>query len=249
MTTRPLRQRTRRSGSPDGQRSAAASGRTRSATASAPPLDHRRGRAGIHVSGLGAGERDGPRGVLVDRADHHLVHRSCRSLDVFIGADHGRTRRRTSSAWLEQGTATTPVGHLCVPSAPARRDRGRVLADDPTRWSWPSSIRIGIAATLGMVNGVAINTAHELGHKKEHLERWFAKIALAPTGYGHFFIEHNRGHHVRVATPERTRPPSRLGGNLLDVPAPHGLRLARQRLEAGALAPASDGQAHILAPQ
>src|SRR5205085_6342787 len=70
--------------------------------------------------------------------------------------------------------------------------------------------RLGIAFTLGSLNGVAINTAHELGHKKEHLERWFAKIALAPTGYGHFFIEHNRGHHVRVATPEDPAS-SRLG--------------------------------------
>lgn len=62
--------------------------------------------------------------------------------------------------------------------------------------------RLGITFTLGTLNGVAINTAHELGHKKEHLERWFARIALAPSGYGHFFIEHNRGHHVRVATPD-----------------------------------------------
>ncbi len=70
--------------------------------------------------------------------------------------------------------------------------------------------RLGIAFTLGTLNGVAINTAHELGHKKEHAERWLAKIALAPTGYGHFFIEHNRGHHVRVATPEDPAS-SRLG--------------------------------------
>jgi alkane 1-monooxygenase len=70
--------------------------------------------------------------------------------------------------------------------------------------------KLGIAFTLGALNGIAINTAHELGHKKEHLERWFAKIALAPTGYGHFFIEHNRGHHVRVATPEDPAS-SRLG--------------------------------------
>jgi alkane 1-monooxygenase len=62
--------------------------------------------------------------------------------------------------------------------------------------------RLGIAVTLGSLNGIAINTAHEMGHKKEHLERWFARIALAPSGYGHFFIEHNRGHHVRVATPD-----------------------------------------------
>jgi alkane 1-monooxygenase len=70
--------------------------------------------------------------------------------------------------------------------------------------------RLGIAFTLGSLNGIAINTAHELGHKKEHLERWFARVALAPSGYGHFFIEHNRGHHVRVATPEDPAS-SRLG--------------------------------------
>ena len=53
-----------------------------------------------------------------------------------------------------------------------------------------------------MVAGVAINTAHELGHKRASSERWLSKVALAQTGYGHFFVEHNRGHHVRVATPE-----------------------------------------------
>ncbi|AWB91386.1 alkane 1-monooxygenase [Aeromicrobium chenweiae] len=62
--------------------------------------------------------------------------------------------------------------------------------------------RIGLALSLGMVAGIGINTAHELGHKKEEYERWFARAALAQTFYGHFFIEHNRGHHVRVATPE-----------------------------------------------
>ncbi len=41
-----------------------------------------------------------------------------------------------------------------------------------------------------------------MGHKKDSLERWLSKITLAQTCYGHFFIEHNRGHHVRVATPE-----------------------------------------------
>jgi alkane 1-monooxygenase len=62
--------------------------------------------------------------------------------------------------------------------------------------------KVGLTLGLGMVAGIAINTAHELGHKKEKHERWFARIALAQTFYGHFFIEHNRGHHVRVATPE-----------------------------------------------
>jgi alkane 1-monooxygenase len=62
--------------------------------------------------------------------------------------------------------------------------------------------KLGLALTLGCVNGIGINTAHELGHKRASLERWLSKVALAPTGYGHFYIEHNRGHHVRVATPE-----------------------------------------------
>ncbi len=65
---------------------------------------------------------------------------------------------------------------------------------------WPA--KIGLALTVGVLGGVGINTAHEMGHKKDALERWLAKITLAQTGYGHFYIEHNRGHHVRVATPE-----------------------------------------------
>ena len=62
--------------------------------------------------------------------------------------------------------------------------------------------RIGLATTVAMVGGIGINTAHELGHKKEANERWLSKIALAQSFYGHFYIEHNRGHHVRVATPD-----------------------------------------------
>lgn len=69
---------------------------------------------------------------------------------------------------------------------------------------------LGLAFSVAMVAGIAINTAHELGHKTKNGERWLSKIALAQSGYGHFFIEHNRGHHVRVATPEDPAS-SRLG--------------------------------------
>ncbi|NUR24916.1 MAG: alkane 1-monooxygenase, partial [Catenulispora sp.] len=68
----------------------------------------------------------------------------------------------------------------------------------------------GLAVSVGTVGGIGINTAHELGHKKDELERWLSKVALAQTLYGHFYIEHNRGHHVRVATPEDPAS-SRLG--------------------------------------
>ncbi len=74
-------------------------------------------------------------------------------------------------------------------------------------WKWGSAslgivAEIGLALTVSMVSGIAINTAHELGHKRAKLERLLSKVALAQSGYGHFYIEHNRGHHVRVATPE-----------------------------------------------
>ncbi|GGC71426.1 alkane 1-monooxygenase [Hoyosella rhizosphaerae] len=61
---------------------------------------------------------------------------------------------------------------------------------------------IGLATTVAITSGIGINVAHELGHKKEENERWASRIVLAQSFYGHFYIEHNRGHHVRVATPE-----------------------------------------------
>ncbi len=62
--------------------------------------------------------------------------------------------------------------------------------------------QLGLATSIGAIGGIGINTAHELGHKRESHERWLSKVALAQVFYGHFYIEHNRGHHVRVATPE-----------------------------------------------
>lgn len=62
--------------------------------------------------------------------------------------------------------------------------------------------QLGLALTVGTVAGVGINTAHELGHKRDRLERRLSKVALAQTAYGHFYVEHNRGHHSRVSTPE-----------------------------------------------
>jgi alkane 1-monooxygenase len=110
-------------------------------------------------------------------------------------------------------------------------------------WMWSSGKLstledIGLALTVGMVSGIAINTAHELGHKRDSLERWLSRVALAQSGYGHFFIEHNRGHHVRVATPEDPAS-SRLGesfyafwprtvsGSLRSAWELEGVRLAR----------------------
>lgn len=73
--------------------------------------------------------------------------------------------------------------------------------------------KIGLAVTVGLVSGIGINAAHELGHRAEKHERWLSKVALAQSFYGHFFVEHNRGHHVNVATPLDSAS-SRLGESL-----------------------------------
>jgi alkane 1-monooxygenase len=62
---------------------------------------------------------------------------------------------------------------------------------------------LGAIATASLGCGAyGINVAHELGHRSAPRERLLAKVLLLSSLYMHFFIEHNRGHHARVATPE-----------------------------------------------
>jgi alkane 1-monooxygenase len=67
----------------------------------------------------------------------------------------------------------------------------------PTISSW-----IGFIISFSLVTGgIGITVAHELGHKKSSLEKFYSKALLMTVCYMHFYIEHNRGHHVLVATP------------------------------------------------
>lgn len=62
---------------------------------------------------------------------------------------------------------------------------------------------IGRVSSMGMLCGVmGINVAHELGHRSNKAEQFMAKLLLLSSLYMHFFIEHNRGHHKHVSTPE-----------------------------------------------
>lgn len=61
---------------------------------------------------------------------------------------------------------------------------------------------IGFVISVGLVTGgIGITVAHELGHKKSKLEQFYSQLLLMTVCYMHFFVEHNRGHHVQVATP------------------------------------------------
>jgi alkane 1-monooxygenase len=69
---------------------------------------------------------------------------------------------------------------------------------------YPTFINIaGKTAVMGLLCGTfGINVGHELGHRANKTEQCLAKTLLLTSLYMHFFIEHNRGHHKRVATPE-----------------------------------------------
>ena len=134
------------------------------------------------------------------------------ALDFLIGPD-SENPPDSVLAYLEQDRYYRRATYLYLPA----QYLSLVLAC----WLWTggggvsmsAADKVGLTLTVGGIGGIAINTAHELGHQKARSERWLSKIALAQTGYGHFFVEHNRGHHARVATVEDPAS-SRLGENL-----------------------------------
>lgn len=67
--------------------------------------------------------------------------------------------------------------------------------------SWGELLVFGIAVGT-VTGGLGITVAHELAHRASPLDRIIAKALLVMVGYGHFVVEHVRGHHVRVATPD-----------------------------------------------
>jgi alkane 1-monooxygenase len=61
----------------------------------------------------------------------------------------------------------------------------------------------GRIAVMGLLCGTfGINVGHELGHRVNLFEQTLAKALLLTSLYMHFFTEHNKGHHKRVATRE-----------------------------------------------
>jgi alkane 1-monooxygenase len=62
---------------------------------------------------------------------------------------------------------------------------------------------LGIAFGVGYVTGAqGITFAHELGHSKSKIDRFCGWVLMTTVCYGHFMVEHYRGHHPRAATHE-----------------------------------------------
>lgn len=122
-------------------------------------------------------------------------------LDHLVGSADSDESERTLD-WLEDDPFYRWVTYLYLPN--------QYLSLAFACWLWSGGgwltmswlDKVGLMVTVGIVGGISINAAHELGHRRAKAERRLSKLALAQTGYGHFYVEHNRGHHVRVATVE-----------------------------------------------
>lgn len=135
-----------------------------------------------------------------------LIYALIPMLDVLVGTDKSNPPE-DATMHLEVDRYYRWIVGLYIPTQFAVVTWGAwIVATHPLAW-WEY---IGLVLSIGVVSGVGINTAHELGHKNVSWERWLARLTLAPVAYGHFFVEHNRGHHIRVATPEDPAS-SRLG--------------------------------------
>ena len=119
-------------------------------------------------------------------------------LDAVVGEDRVNAPE-SAVAQLEQDRYYRAIVYAYVPLQFVVTVMGAWCVTTHALSGWEYA---GMVLAVGTVNGIGINTAHELGHKTNTLERTLAKLTLAPVAYGHFFVEHNRGHHKNVATPE-----------------------------------------------
>ena len=155
--------------------------------------------------------------------------------DFVLGRD-GENAPEEFVPWLEETKYYRIISYLYFPIMLA----SLVLCC----WQWTYGglewyDKLGLAWSMGMTSGIGIVAAHELGHKKGSFERWLGKIVLAVPAYGHFYVEHNKGHHVKVATPEDPVS-SRMGEDaysylLRSIPKqiPRSWNIEKKRLERG----------------
>ncbi len=127
-----------------------------------------------------------------------LVHGIIPALDYFIGIDAENPPSESIQAlekdpyYARAVKAYIPLQYLVLLGGTFVLSRKNVPLID----------KLALSISLGTLNGIGINTAHELAHKPGKTEHLLSLLALAPTGYGHFRVEHTYGHHKRVATPE-----------------------------------------------
>jgi alkane 1-monooxygenase len=131
-------------------------------------------------------------------------HSGWAALAVMWGVQAGLALAERVPAWRHSPPAAAPgpvhravlLGHAMLQAALMAWALGLAATRD---LPWPELLALALAVG-GVAGSQGITFAHELGHSRRRGDRWAAWALMASVLYGHFMVEHYRGHHVRAAT-------------------------------------------------
>lgn len=133
-------------------------------------------------------------------------------LDFIVGRDPANPDERDEVPALEAQGYYRLLSLATVPLLLAMLVWGGWIFASYEGWSWVG--QLGWVLSVGTVMGaIGITVSHELIHKDPRLEQNAGGLLLAAVCYAGFKVEHVRGHHVHVSTPEDASS-SRFGQSL-----------------------------------
>ncbi|MFW1754068.1 alkane 1-monooxygenase [Acinetobacter wanghuae] len=157
---------------------------------------------GLPVIGMGilAGYHFGPKATkkLFALGGPLLLHVVIPTLDALVGDDENNPSDDEIKVLVDDPYYDRIVKMFIPLQMAANAFAGYVVTRKEV--SLVDQILLGIS--MGAINGVAVNTAHELSHRPQKKDHYWSHATLMPLVYNHFRVEHPYGHHKRVATPE-----------------------------------------------
>ncbi|KAB0651001.1 alkane 1-monooxygenase [Acinetobacter bohemicus] len=157
---------------------------------------------GLPVIGMGilAGYQFGPKVTkkIFALGGPLLLHVIIPSIDAIVGTDNNNPSDDQISS-LVADPYYDHIVKLFIPlQMAANVFAGYVVSRKTT--SLLDQILLGVS--MGAINGIGVNTAHELSHRPNKKDHYLSHATLMPLFYNHFRVEHPYGHHKRAATPE-----------------------------------------------
>ncbi|MEG0487648.1 MAG: alkane 1-monooxygenase [Acinetobacter sp.] len=157
---------------------------------------------GLPVIGMGilAGYQFGPKATkkIFALGGPLLLHVIIPSIDAIVGTDNNNPSDEQISSLVADPYYDRIVKLFIPLQMAANVFAGYVVSRKRT--SLLDQILLGVS--MGAINGIGVNTAHELSHRPNKKDHYLSHATLMPLFYNHFRVEHPYGHHKRAATPE-----------------------------------------------
>ena len=139
-----------------------------------------------------------------------------------------------------------PLDHLPLPADPVPRLRRRDGLDRQTRLARLDELsveKLGVAITIGCIGGIGINTAHELGHKRESTSAGSPRSPWRRAATATSTSSTTAGTTSAWPLPRTRQQPD--GRDFLRLLAAYRLRPAQERLAGGEAALRPQGPAPV----